>query len=105
MKYLKKFDESRREELTDRMRSEFQVDSSIKEYEEKIKDDIAAYFNTLLDDEVELIHQLAQLNKGEISEDEVDKEKILGIGIKFSSQLMNIMKGYTDEFIRNQKFK
>jgi hypothetical protein len=94
MKYLRGFNESRREELIDRMRSEFQVDGSIKEYEEKIKDDIASYFNTLLDDEVELIHQLAQLNKGEISEDEVDKEKILGIATKFSSQLMNIVRGY-----------
>jgi len=103
MKYLKKFNETRREELIDRMRSEFQADGTAKEYEEKIKDDIAAYFNTLLDDEVELIHQLAQLNKGEISEDEVDKKKIIGIANKFSSQLMNIVTGYTDEIYQKSK--
>ena len=94
LKHIKRFNESRRDDVRDEISSSFKATGHLVKHEQEIKDDIIAYVDTLLDDEVELIHQLAQLEKGEISENDVDKYKIVGIGQKLTLQLMDIIKKY-----------
>ena len=48
----------------------------------------------LLDDEIDVIYQLAQLQKGEISATDVDMPRLMEMGQKLNQQMMNIVKKY-----------
>lgn len=94
MKHLKKFNESRRDDLKDEISSSLTTHGNLKRHEQEIKNDILSYVDQLLDDEIDLIHQLYQLEKGEISVADVDMPKLMGMGQKLNQELMNIVKNY-----------
>ena len=67
------------------------------ESEEEIKNDILSYLDELLDQDIELIHQLIQLiqlKTGEISGNDVDLIKLMEIGQKLNQKLMSIAGKY-----------
>jgi len=94
MKHIKRFNESIRDEVRDEISSSFKATGNLAQHEQEIKNDILSYIDELLDDEVESIHQMAQLQKGEISKEDVDMEKLMGIGQKVNQALMDIMSNY-----------
>jgi hypothetical protein len=94
MKYIKKFNESVRDQVKDAISSSYQASGSLVKYEQEIKNDILSYLDGLLDEEIEVIHQMAQLQKGEISQEDVDVSKLISIGQKLSKELMNIAGKY-----------
>ena len=63
-------------------------------HEQDIKNDILSYLDDLLDDEIELIHQLVQLKNGEISSNDVDLVKLMEVGQKLNQKLMDIAGKY-----------
>ena len=97
MKHIKRFNESIRDEVRDEISSSFKATGHLAQHEQEIKNDILSYIDELLDDEIECIHQMAQLQKGEISKEEVDIEKLMTIGQKVNQALMGIMKGYMNK--------
>jgi len=99
MKYIKKFNESTRDKVRDEISSSFKTTGALIQHEQEIKNDILSYIDQLLDDEVESIHQMAQLQKGEISKEDVDIQKLMGIGQKVNQALMNIMSNYMNKLI------
>jgi hypothetical protein len=99
MKHLKRFNESIRDKVRDEISSSFKTTGHLIKHEQEIKADILSYIDQLLDDEVESIHQMAQLQKGEISKEDVDIQKLMGIGQKVNQALMNIMSNYMNKLI------
>jgi hypothetical protein len=99
MKHIKRFNESIRDKVRDEISSSFKTTGTLIKHEQEIKNDILSYIDQLLDDEVECIHQMAQLQKGEISKEEVDIEKLMTIGQKVNQALMNIMSNYMNKLI------
>lgn len=95
MKHIKRFNESKRDEVRDEISSSFKASGHLVKHEQEIKNDILSYIDGLLDDEIEVIHQMAQLQKGEISAQDVDMAQIKDIGQKLNSHLMGIIKKYT----------
>jgi len=94
MKHILRFNESKRDEVRDEISSSFKASGHLVRHEQEIKNDILSYIDQLLDDEIEIIHQMAQLKKGEISASDVDMPKIMEIGQKLNQQMMNIVKKY-----------
>lgn len=94
MKHLRRFNESRRDEVRDEISSSFKASGNLVKHEQEIKDEILSYIDGLLDDEIDLIHQMAQLKKGEISATDVDMPKLMEIGQKLNQQMMSIVKQY-----------
>lgn len=94
MKHIKRFNESKRDEVRDEISSSFKASGHLVKHEQEIKDDILSFIDQLLDDEIELIHQMAQLKKGEISATDVDMPKLMEIGQKLNQQMMSIVKKY-----------
>lgn len=94
MKHLKKFNEGFKDELKDEVLSTIKTDGYWKKHEEEIKQDILDYIDSLLDEEAEGIQQLVKLQKGEISQEEVDINKLMEIGNKLNQSLMSIVKKY-----------
>jgi len=94
MKHIKRFNESIRDEVRDEISSSFKATGNLAQHEQEIKNDILSYIDELLDDEVESIHQMSQLQKGEISKEDVDIQKLMGIGQKVNQALMGIMSNY-----------
>lgn len=94
MKHIKRFNESKRDEVRDEISSSFKASGNLIKHEQEIKDDILSFIDQLLDDEIDLIHQMSQLKKGEISATDVDMSKIMEIGQKLNQQMMSIVKQY-----------
>jgi hypothetical protein len=94
MKHILRFNESKRDEVRDKISSSFKASGHLVRHEQEIKNDILSYIDQLLDDEIDIIHQLAQLQKGEISASDVDMPKIMEMGQKLNQELMNIVKKY-----------
>jgi hypothetical protein len=94
MKHIKRFNESKRDEVRDEISSSFKASGHLVRHEQEIKDDILSFIDQLLDDEIDTIHQLAQLQKGEISATDVDMPKLMEIGQKLNQEMMNIVKKY-----------
>lgn len=94
MKHIKRFNESKRDEVRDEISSSFKASGHLVKHEQEIKDEILSYIDGLLDDEIDLIHQMAQLKKGEISATDVDIPKLMEIGQKLNQQMMSIVKQY-----------
>ncbi len=94
MKHIKRFNESKRDEVRDEISSSFKASGHLVKHEQEIKDDILSFIDQLLDDEIDLIHQMAQLKKGEISATDVDMPKLMEIGQKLNQQMMSIVKQY-----------
>ena len=94
MKHIKRFNESKRDEVRDEISSSFKASGHLVKHEQEIKDDILSFIDQLLDDEIDIIHQLAQLQKGEISASDVDMPKLMEMGQKLNQQMMNIVKKY-----------
>jgi hypothetical protein len=94
MKHILRFNESIRDEVRDEISSSFKVSGHLVRHEQEIKNDILSYIDQLLDDEIDIIHQLAQLQKGEISPSDVDMPKIMEMGQKLNQQMINIVKNY-----------
>ena len=94
MKHIKRFNESKRDEVRDEISSSFKASGHLVKHEQEIKDEILSYIDGLLDDEIDLIHQMAQLKKGEISATDVDMPKLMEIGQKLNQQMMSIVKQY-----------
>jgi hypothetical protein len=92
--HIKKFNESKRDEVRDEVLSSFKTSGHLVRYEQEIKNDMISYIDQLLDDEIDIIHQLAQLQKGEISAEDVDISKVKEMSQKVAQQMMNIMKKY-----------
>ena len=88
------FNEGIKDELKDEVLSTIQTEGSMKEHEEEIKQDILDYIDSLLDEEAEGIQQLVKLQKGEISQEEVDIQKLMEIGNKLNQSLMSIVRKY-----------
>lgn len=94
MKHIKRFNESKRDEVRDEISSSFKASGHLVRHEQEIKDDILSFIDQLLDDEIDVIHQLAQLQKGEISATDVDMPRLMEMGQKLNQQMMNIVKKY-----------
>lgn len=94
MKHIKRFNESKRDEVRDEISSSFKASGHLVRHEQEIKDDILSFIDQLLDDEIDVIHQLAQLQKGEISATDVDMPKLMEMGQKLNQEMMNIVKKY-----------
>lgn len=94
MKHIKRFNESKRDEVRDEISSSFKASGYLVKHEQEIKDDILSFIDQLLDDEIDIIHQMAQLKKGEISATDVDMPKLMEIGQKLNQQMMSIVKQY-----------
>lgn len=92
---IKKFNEEiSRDELKDELSSSFTASGNLEKHAQEIKDELLSFVDELLDDEVELLGQLAKLQKGEISQNDVDIVKAMEIGQKLNQELMNIIKKY-----------
>lgn len=94
MKHIKRFNESKRDEVRDEISSSFKASGHLVRHEQEIKDDILFFMDQLLDDEIDVIYQLAQLQKGEISATDVDMPRLMEMGQKLNQQMMNIVKKY-----------
>jgi hypothetical protein len=94
MTRIKRFNESIRDKVRHEISSSFQATGSMIKYEQDIKADILSFIDQLLDEEVESIHQMALLKKGEITAEEVDISKLMGMGRKLNDELMSIVKKY-----------
>ena len=94
MKHIKRFNESKRDEVRDEISSSFKASGNLVKHEQEIKDEILSFIDNLLDDEIDLIYQMAQLKKGEISATDVDMPKLMEIGQKLNQQMMSIVKKY-----------
>ena len=94
MRHIKRFNESKRDEVRDEISSSFKASGNLVKHEQEIKDEILSFIDNLLDDEIDFIHQLAQLQKGEISATDVDMPKLMEIGQKLNQEMMNIVKKY-----------
>ena len=94
MKHIIRFNESKRDEVRDEISSSFKASGHLVRHEQEIKDDILSFIDQLLDDEIDVIHQLAQLQKGEISATDVDMPRLMEMGQKLNQQMMNIVKKY-----------
>lgn len=94
MKHIKKFNESKRDEVRDEISSSFKASGNLVKHEQEIKDEILSFIDNLLDDEIDVIHQLAKLQKGEISRNDVDIPKLMEMGQKLNQEMMNIVKKY-----------
>jgi len=94
MKYIKKFNEGLRDDLKDEVSSTFKVDGILTKYENDIKMDILNHVDKMLDDEVGFLDQLSKLQKGEISQEDVDIKKLMSFGQKFNKDLMDIVRKY-----------
>jgi len=94
MKHIKRFNESKRDEVRDEISSSFKASGHLVRHEQEIKDDILSFIDQLLDDEIDVIHQLVQLQKGEISATDVDIPRLMEMGQKLNQQVMNIVKRY-----------
>ena len=94
MKHILRFNESIRDEVRDEISSSFKASGNLIKHEQDIKNDILSFIDQLLDDEIESIHQMAQLKKGEISQEDVDVSKLMEMGQKLNKELMNIVKKY-----------
>jgi len=86
--------DSLRNIVKDRISSSMSSTGKFTKYEQDIKNDILSYLDDLLDDEIELIHQLVQLKNGEISSNDVDLVKLMGVGQKLNRKLMDIASRY-----------
>ena len=94
MKHIKKFNESIRDDVRDQISSSFTASGSLVKYEQEIKNDILSYIDGLLDEEIETIHQIAQLQKGEIQPTDVDVAQLMEMGQKLNKHLMDIVRKY-----------
>ena len=94
MKHIKRFNESKRDEVKDGISSLIKASGHLVRHEQEIKDEILSFVDELLDDEIDVIHQLAKLEKGEISPTDVDIPRLMEIGQKVNQQMMNIVKKY-----------
>ena len=94
MKHIKRFNESKRDEVRDEFLSSFKASGNIVKHEQEIKDEILSFIDNLLDDEIDVIYQLSKLQKGEISATDVDIPKLMEIGQKLNKEMMNIVKKY-----------
>ena len=94
MKHIKRFNESKRDEVRDEISSSFKASGNLVKHEQEIKDEILSFIDNLLDDEIDVIHQLAKLQKGEISATDVDMPKLMEMGQKLNKEMMNIVKKY-----------
>jgi hypothetical protein len=94
MKHILRFNESIRDEVRDEISSSFKASGHLVRHEQEIKNDILSYIDQLLDDEIDIIHQLVQLQKGEISASDVDIPKIMEMGQKLNQQMINIVNNY-----------
>ena len=86
--------DSLRNIVKDSISSSMSSTGKFTKYEQDIKNDILSYLDDLLDDEIELIHQLVQLKNGEISSNDVDLVKLMGVGQKLNQKLMDIASRY-----------
>lgn len=94
MKHIKKFNESIRDDVRDQISSSFTASGSLVKYEQEIKNDILSYIDGLLDEEIDTIHQIAQLQKGEIQLTDVDLPKLMEMGQNLNKHLMDILRKY-----------
>ena len=94
MKHIRKFNESIRDDVRDQISSSFTASGSLVKYEQEIKNDILSYIDGLLDEEIETIHQIAQLQKGEIQPTDVDVAQLMEMGQKLNKHLMDIVRKY-----------
>ena len=94
MKHIKKFNESIRDDVSDQISSSFTASGSLVKYEKEIKNDILSYIDGLLDEEIDTIHQIAQLQKGEIQLTDVDLPKLMEMGQNLNKHLMDILRKY-----------
>jgi len=94
MKHIKRFNESKRDEVRDEISSSFKASGHLVRHEQEIKDDILSFIDQLLDDEIDVVHQIAQLQKGEIPATEVDMPRLMEIGQKLTQQMISIVKKY-----------
>ena len=86
--------DSLRNIVKDRFSSSISSTGKFTKHEQDIKNDILSYLDDLLDDEIELIHQLVQLKNGEISSNDVDLVKLMEVGQKLNQKLMDIAGKY-----------
>jgi hypothetical protein len=86
--------EGLRDDLKDEVSSSFKVDGHLTKYENDIKMDILNHVDKMLDDEVGFLDQLSKLQKGEISQEDVDIKKLMSFGQKFNKDLMDIVRKY-----------
>ena len=94
MRHIKRFNESKRDEVRDEISSSFKASGNLVKHEQEIKDEILSFIDNLLDDEIDVIYQLSKLQKGEISATDVDIPKLMEIGQKLNKEMMNIVKKY-----------
>ncbi len=94
VKRVIKEDSSLRNIVKDKISSSMTTSGKFIESEEEIKNDILSYLDELLDQDIELIHQLIQLKTGEISGNDVDLIKLMEIGQKLNQKLMSIVGKY-----------
>jgi len=94
VKRVVKEDSSLRNLVKDKISSSMTSSGKFIEYEQEIKNDILSYLDELLDQDIELIHQLIQLKTGEISSNDVDLIKLMEIGQKLNQKLMSIAGKY-----------
>lgn len=94
MKHIKKFNESIRDDVRDQISSSFTASGSLVKHEQEIKNDILSYIDGLLDEEIDTIHQIAQLQKGEIQLTDVDLPKLMEMGQNLNKHLMDILRKY-----------
>jgi hypothetical protein len=82
-----------RDEVKSKMMSSFKSKGTVKDIE-KVKSDILKLVDDMLDDEVELLNQIAMIESGELSKKDVDFKKITEFSIKFGKMLQDIAKKY-----------
>jgi hypothetical protein len=80
--------------VKDKISSSMTTSGKFIDSEQEIKNDILSYLDELLDQDIELIHQLIQLKTGEISSNDVDLIKLMEIGQKLNQKLMSIAGKY-----------
>jgi hypothetical protein len=95
MKHIKRFNESNRDDVRDEISSSFKATGDLVKHEQDIKNDILSYIDQLLDDEIDTIHQMYKLQKGEISPSDVNIPKMMEIGNKLNKELMNLARKYS----------
>ena len=94
VKRVIKENSSLRNIVKDKISSSMTTSGKFIDSEQEIKNDILSYLDELLDQDIELIHQLIQLKTGEISSNDVDLIKLMEIGQKLNQKLMSIAGKY-----------
>ena len=95
MKHLKRFNESiSRDDIKSEFTSNFKATGSLEQHGEAIRSEILDFIDNLSDDEVLILDQLSKLQKGEITENDIDVENIMVFSQKFNNQMMAIVKKY-----------